>query len=148
VFLVPNRYNWRDYRLYTCLSYSLSVSSSTKFSRLFSAMCAAIVLKLCTWLYIYDLQIKFEDGCYRPIFGRVMSLELIYIYDQQIKFQDGCYWPTFGRVMHLELTRFKGFYSFPAPGPAVLACFYALVFCVFLMTRPFYRYQNFLTSWP
>jgi hypothetical protein len=30
----------------------------------FSTMCAAIVLKLCTWLYIYDLQIKFYDGCH------------------------------------------------------------------------------------
>jgi hypothetical protein len=39
-------------------------------------MWAAIVLKLCTWLYIYDLQIKFEDGCYRPIFRRVLLLEL------------------------------------------------------------------------
>jgi hypothetical protein len=41
-------------------------------------MCAAIALKLCTWLYIYDLQteIKLEEGCYRPIFGRVMPFEL------------------------------------------------------------------------
>jgi hypothetical protein len=56
------------------------------FPWLFSAMCAAIALKLCTWLYIYDLQIKFKDGCY---------------------------WPIFGRVMPLELSYFKGFYSFP-----------------------------------
>jgi hypothetical protein len=42
---------------------------------LFSAMCTAIALKLCTWLYIYDLQTKFEDGCYRPIFGRLTPLE-------------------------------------------------------------------------
>jgi hypothetical protein len=41
-------------------------------------MCAAIALKLCTWLYNYDLQIKFEDGCYRPIFRRVMPLEGLY----------------------------------------------------------------------
>jgi hypothetical protein len=54
--------------------------------RTFFAMCAAIALKLCTWLYIYDLQFKFEDGCYRPFFGRVMPL---------------------------ELSHFKGFYSFP-----------------------------------
>jgi hypothetical protein len=38
-------------------------------------MCAAIALKLCTWLYNYDLQIRFEDACYRLIFGRVMPLE-------------------------------------------------------------------------
>jgi hypothetical protein len=38
-------------------------------------MWAAIALKLCTWLYKYDLQIKFEDGYYRPIFRRVMPLE-------------------------------------------------------------------------
>jgi hypothetical protein len=36
---------------------------------LFSAICAAIALKLCTWLYINNLQIKFEDGCYQPIFS-------------------------------------------------------------------------------
>jgi hypothetical protein len=41
-------------------------------------MCATIALKLCTWLYIYDLQIKFEDGCYRPIFRRIMPLEGFY----------------------------------------------------------------------
>jgi hypothetical protein len=41
-------------------------------------MCAAIALKLYTWLYTYDLQIKFEDGCYRPIFRRVMPLEGFY----------------------------------------------------------------------
>jgi hypothetical protein len=41
-------------------------------------MCAAIALKLCTWLYINDLQIKFEDGCYRPIFRRVIPLEEFY----------------------------------------------------------------------
>jgi hypothetical protein len=40
-------------------------------------MCAAIALKLCTWLYIYDLQIKMEDGWYRSIFGKVMPLERI-----------------------------------------------------------------------
>jgi hypothetical protein len=40
-------------------------------------MCAAIALKLCTWHFIYDLQIKFEDCCCRPIFGRVMPLERI-----------------------------------------------------------------------
>jgi hypothetical protein len=53
---------------------------------LFSTLCAAIALKLCTWLYIFDLQIKFVDGCYRPILGRVMPL---------------------------ELSHFMGFYSFP-----------------------------------
>jgi hypothetical protein len=41
-------------------------------------MCAAIALKLSTWLYMYDLQIKFEDGCYRPIFRRVMPLNGFY----------------------------------------------------------------------
>jgi hypothetical protein len=41
-------------------------------------MCTAIALKLSTWLYMYDLQIKFEDGCYRPIFRRVMPLKGIY----------------------------------------------------------------------
>ena len=60
-----------------CQSVRLYVRLSTKFSGLFSTMCAAIVLKLCTWLYIYDLQIKFEDGCYRPIFRRVLLLERI-----------------------------------------------------------------------
>jgi hypothetical protein len=92
------------------------------FSGLFSAVFAAIALKLCAWLYIYDLQIKFEDGRYRPILGRVMPLELsiirdftvyhtfppamcaavafilctwLYIYDIQIKFKDGCYRPIF-----------------------------------------------------
>jgi hypothetical protein len=48
------------------------------FSGLFSTMCAAIALTLCTWFYIYDLQIKLKDGCYWPIFGRVMPLELSY----------------------------------------------------------------------
>jgi hypothetical protein len=55
------------------------------FSGLFSAMFADIALKICKWLYIYDLQIKFEDVVI-PIFGRVMSLELSHL---------------------------KGFYSFP-----------------------------------
>jgi hypothetical protein len=55
-----------------------SVRPSTKFSGFFSAMCAAIALKLCTWFYMYDLQIKFEDGCYWPIFRRVMLLEGFY----------------------------------------------------------------------
>jgi hypothetical protein len=27
---------------------------------------------------MYDLQIKFEDGCYRPIFRRVMPLNRFY----------------------------------------------------------------------
>jgi hypothetical protein len=49
-------------------------------------MCAAIALKLCTGRCIYDLQIRFKDGCYRQIIRRVMPL---------------------------ELSRFKGFYSFP-----------------------------------
>jgi hypothetical protein len=34
------------------------------FSGLFSAMQTAIALKLCTWLYVYDLQIKYEDVCW------------------------------------------------------------------------------------
>jgi hypothetical protein len=104
-------------------------------------MCATIALKLCTWLYIYiyDLQIKFEDGPYRPIFWGVIPLNAailkdftvfldfsgmcaaialkictwLYIYDLQIKFEDGSYRPIFGRVMSLELSHFKGFYSFP-----------------------------------
>jgi hypothetical protein len=46
------------------------------FSGLFPAMCTAIALKLCTWLYFYDLQIKFEDGRDQPFFRRVMPLEL------------------------------------------------------------------------
>jgi hypothetical protein len=41
-------------------------------------MCTAIALKLCTWLYMYELQIKFEDGCYRPFFRRVMPLKGFY----------------------------------------------------------------------
>jgi hypothetical protein len=41
-------------------------------------MCAAIALKLRTLLYNYDLQIKFEDGCYRPIFRRAIPLEGLY----------------------------------------------------------------------
>jgi hypothetical protein len=41
-------------------------------------MCPAIGLKLCTWHYTYDLQIKVEDGWYRPIFRRVMPLEGFY----------------------------------------------------------------------
>jgi hypothetical protein len=28
----------------------------------FLALCAAIAVKLCTWFYINDLQIKFKDG--------------------------------------------------------------------------------------
>jgi hypothetical protein len=39
-------------------------------------------LKLCTWFYIYVLQIKFKDGCYWPIFGRVIPVE------QKISFLD------------------------------------------------------------
>jgi hypothetical protein len=50
-------------------------------SRLFSAMCAAIALKLCTLLYINDLQIKFKDGCYCQIIGRVMPLNLANLRD-------------------------------------------------------------------
>jgi hypothetical protein len=41
-------------------------------------MCAANGLKICTWLYTYDLQIKHKDGCYRPIFRRVMPHEVFY----------------------------------------------------------------------
>jgi hypothetical protein len=41
-------------------------------------MCTAIALKLCTWLCNYDLQINFKDGCYRPIFRRVLPLEGLY----------------------------------------------------------------------
>jgi hypothetical protein len=55
----------------------IPVCQSTKFSGLFSTICTAIAVKLCTWLYIYVLQIEFEDGCYRPIFGRVMPLKRI-----------------------------------------------------------------------
>jgi hypothetical protein len=33
-------------------------------------------LKFCTSLYVYDVQIKFKDGCYRLTFGRVIPLEL------------------------------------------------------------------------
>jgi hypothetical protein len=109
------------------------------FSGLSSAVFAAIALKLYALLYIYDLQIKFEDGCYRPILGRVMPHELsivgdfysfpyfsptmcaavalilctwLYIFDLQIKFKDGCYRPIFGRFIPLELIYFNGFYSF------------------------------------
>jgi hypothetical protein len=53
-----------------------------------------IVFSYCIWLYIYDLQIKLEDGFYRPIFGRVMPL---------------------------ELSHFKGFYSFPGFFPQVFS---------------------------
>jgi hypothetical protein len=41
-------------------------------------MFVAMDLKLCACLCIYDLQINFQDGCYRPIFGRVMPLERFY----------------------------------------------------------------------
>jgi hypothetical protein len=54
----------------------MSVCPSTKFCALLATMCAAIALKLCTLLYIYDLQIKFKYGCYRPIFGRVIPVNL------------------------------------------------------------------------
>jgi hypothetical protein len=64
-------------RLSVCLSVCPSV---TKISGIFSAMCAATALKLFTWLYNYDLQIKIEDGCYQPIFRRVMPLEELYIF--------------------------------------------------------------------
>jgi hypothetical protein len=37
-------------------------------------MCSAIALKLCTWLYNYGLQTKFEDSCYRPILVELCSL--------------------------------------------------------------------------
>jgi hypothetical protein len=41
-------------------------------------MCAAIALKIYTWLYINDLLIKFEDGCDQPFFfGRVMPREQV-----------------------------------------------------------------------
>jgi hypothetical protein len=40
-----------------------------------SAICTAIASKLCTQLYIYDLQIMIEDGYYRPVFERVMLSE-------------------------------------------------------------------------
>jgi hypothetical protein len=76
--LVPYLCNRRGLRFYT----HLSVGTSTKFSGLFSAMCTAIALKLCTWLYIYDLQINFEDGCYQPIFRRVMPLEGFYSFPE------------------------------------------------------------------
>jgi hypothetical protein len=68
---------YRDYKFYT----HPSVCPSTMFSGLFSAMCAAIALKLHTWFYIYALQIKFKDGCYWPIFGRAMPLELSHLID-------------------------------------------------------------------
>jgi hypothetical protein len=87
LLLVPYRYNRRG--LYTCMyrfCTRLFGRLSTKFYGPFSVMCAVIALKLCIWLYIHDLQIKFEDCCFRPIFGRVMSL---------------------------ELSQIKGFYSFP-----------------------------------
>jgi hypothetical protein len=64
----------------------MSLCPSTMFFGLVSAMCAAIALKLCTWLYIYDLQIKFEDGCYRPIFRRVMPLEGFYSFPDFFSF--------------------------------------------------------------
>jgi hypothetical protein len=104
--------------------------------KIISALAAIALMKLCTWLYIYDLQIKFEDGCYQPNFGRVMPLEhnhfkgfqfsglfsamcaaialklctWLNIYDLRIKFKDGCYQLNFGRVMPLEPGHFKGFY--------------------------------------
>jgi hypothetical protein len=79
-------------------------------------------LKLCTWLYIYDLQIKLKNGGYQPIFGRAMLLKLshfkrffscpdfffamcaaialklctwLYINDLQIKLKDGGYQAIF-----------------------------------------------------
>jgi hypothetical protein len=95
-------------------------------------MCAAIVLKLCTWLYIYDLQIKFYDGCHWISFPleeilcpmnvailrdftvcrfssamwAAISLKLckwLNIHDLDIKFEDGCYQPIAGKDMHLKL---------------------------------------------
>jgi hypothetical protein len=41
-------------------------------------MCAAIASKLCIWLYMHELQIKFEDGCYRLVFRRVTPLKGFY----------------------------------------------------------------------
>jgi hypothetical protein len=80
------------------------------FSGLFSAICAAIALKLCTWLYIYDLQIKFEDGCYRPIFRRVMPLEGFYSFPDffssselkaQVSYSDRP--PSVCKLLHFQL---------------------------------------------
>jgi hypothetical protein len=59
-----------------------------QFSLLFSAMCAAIALKLCTWIYVNDLQINFKDGYTRPIFERVTPLELSH-------FKGFCSFPDF-----------------------------------------------------
>jgi hypothetical protein len=84
IFIVPYRCNRRGlYVLYPSVRLSLRTQCFPDF---FFAMYAAIALKLCIWLCIYDLQIKFEDDCYRPIFGRVMPL---------------------------HLSHFKEFYSFP-----------------------------------
>jgi hypothetical protein len=52
------------------------------FYGLFSALnvCSYCIETLYMTLYIYDLQIKLEDGCYRPIFLRVVPVELTKFY--------------------------------------------------------------------
>jgi hypothetical protein len=60
-------------------------------------MCVAIALKLCTWLYIYDLQIKCKDE-----FGRVMPFK--FGFDPLI----------FPEVMALGLKKILQIISFPA----------------------------------
>jgi hypothetical protein len=101
-------------------------------------MCADIDLKLCTWIYIHDIQIKVKEGCYRLIIGRVMSLKLAILKDFTVFrtfFHNVCsielklctwllylwltdqgqrrllstnYWKSYV----LEISHFKGFYSF------------------------------------
>jgi hypothetical protein len=83
----------------------LSVRPSTKFSGLFSAMCPAIALKLCIWLYNYDLQMKFEDGCYRPILRRVMPLEGLYSF---LDFFSLCLQVSFWYLVHcFDIVRYR-----------------------------------------
>jgi hypothetical protein len=42
----------------------------------FYAMYAAFTLKLCSWLSIFDLQIKLKYGCYRPFLEELYPLNL------------------------------------------------------------------------
>jgi hypothetical protein len=95
-------------------------------------MYAAIALKLYTWLYMYDLQIKFEDGCYRPIFRRVMPIKRFYNFPDfflsaykysfdtllchtkiQSKIEFGSDLLIFHEVMALELRKKSRIISFP-----------------------------------
>jgi hypothetical protein len=69
---------WKRFLFRPSVHLSVRPSVRPSVHKVFSAMYAAIPLKLSSWLYMYNLQIKFEDGCYRPIFRRAMPLEGFY----------------------------------------------------------------------